>query len=229
MIQQLTLPNGLVKVVRKNIDGKRMYVIDGEESYFPSVTTVLGCRGKSYIHQWRNRVGEKEANAVSLKASTTGTAFHSLCEAYLENELSGDHSTFAKTLLKANPNASGRFKSFIPAMKDITGIYFQEEKVVSKVLETVGTIDVFGTYKHKNAIIDFKTSRRVKKLEDITSYFAQCYAYAQSVKEMYGIICETAVILMSYETGYEIFEMPITHGKEYFLESLRMYNNGESD
>ena len=222
--KRLELPIPLIKVVRKNHEGKRCYTIDGQDNFFPSVTTVLGCRGKKAIFAWRARVGEAEANKVSKQASGTGTAFHSLCEAYLDND-----PDFNRKMMKAVPQASARFKKFVPVMENITGVYFQEQGVVSNTLGVGGTIDLFGEYKGRISIIDYKTSRRKKTLEDIPGYFAQCYAYAMAIKDMYGIEVQDAVILMSYEDSFEEFVMPIEYGKAYFMESLAMYNRGEYD
>ena len=53
---------------------------------WPSVTTVIGHSKKKSIMEWRNRVGEEEANAISKRASTRGNKCHKLCELYLENK-----------------------------------------------------------------------------------------------------------------------------------------------
>lgn len=216
-------PFSIIPVSRKNHEGKRCYVIDGDVEYFPSVTTILGCRGKKAIYEWRNRVGEKQANEISKKATGGGTQLHTLCELYLDGE---DVNQKAG---KVSPEVFHRFRKFIPALSKIDGIYFQEKAVVSKKLQTGGTIDLFGLWENEPAIIDFKTSRRIKKKEDITSYFAQCFAYAQGVYEMYGIKCKKAVILMSYEDSYDIFVEDITYGREFFIESLLMYKKGIID
>ncbi len=70
----------------QEIDGKRFYVSPNGIK-LPSVTTVLGHFKKAQIIEWRNRVGTKEANAISGRASVRGTKFHSLLERYLSNEM----------------------------------------------------------------------------------------------------------------------------------------------
>lgn len=222
--KQLELTKPLIKVVSKNHNGKRCYVIDGEENYYPSVTTVLGCRGKKAIYEWRARVGEEAANKVSREASGNGTALHSLCELYLKGD-----PNFNRKKMQVPPNASARFNKLTPALERIDGIYFQEQKLVSNLLEVGGTVDLFGSFDNEISIIDFKTSRRKKRLEDIMSYFAQCYAYGQCVYEMYDIEPKKAVIIMSYEDSYEIFSQDIKYGKEFFIESIRMFKRGLID
>ena len=71
----------LIKVTGE--DGKRYYTTpDGDR--FPSVTTVLGAKPKPYLQEWRNRVGEQEANRITKISSGRGTNLHTLCERYLK-------------------------------------------------------------------------------------------------------------------------------------------------
>ena len=53
---------------------------------YPSVTTVLSILSEDAIAAWRKRVGEEEANKISHRASTRGTAVHSIIEKYLDND-----------------------------------------------------------------------------------------------------------------------------------------------
>ena len=64
-------------------EGRRYCVGD---TFYPSVTTVIGHSKKKAIMAWRNKVGEEEANKVSKRASTRGNKCHKLCELYLSNE-----------------------------------------------------------------------------------------------------------------------------------------------
>ena len=76
----------LQKLPRRNVDGKRLYETpDG--SFYPSVTTITGQMTKKAIQEWRARVGEKEANRVTKKASSRGTSIHKLCEHYILNNM----------------------------------------------------------------------------------------------------------------------------------------------
>jgi hypothetical protein len=68
-----------------NVNGKRFYLTPDGKKY-PSITTVLSSYNKKSIYEWRKRVGDKEANKISTKASRSGTKVHKLCENYLNNE-----------------------------------------------------------------------------------------------------------------------------------------------
>ena len=61
----------------KSVKNERRYETPDGKSY-PSVTTVLSILSEDFIRKWRKRVGEDEANKVSHRASTRGTAVHSI-------------------------------------------------------------------------------------------------------------------------------------------------------
>ncbi len=71
-------------LLTENIESNRFYVTPEGKKY-KSVTTVLGEMNKAAIIQWRNRVGEQEANKISRLAARKGTSFHALVEKYLNN------------------------------------------------------------------------------------------------------------------------------------------------
>ena len=68
----------------ETIDGKRHYVTP--EGKYPSVTTVLSYFKAKGIKEWRQRVGEKEANRITARATRRGTSVHKLAEDYLNND-----------------------------------------------------------------------------------------------------------------------------------------------
>ena len=59
-----------------------------------------------------------------------------------------------------------------------------------------GTSDAIGMYEGEEAIIDFKTSKKIKKEEWIEDYYLQCCAYAMAHNEMYDTNIKKGVILM---------------------------------
>ena len=72
------------ELVVHNIGGMRFYEAPDGNKY-PSITTVLGKQpGKQEgLQKWRERIGEEQARIVSGKAARRGTAFHNICEDYL--------------------------------------------------------------------------------------------------------------------------------------------------
>ena len=169
-------------------DGKRYYTTpDGVK--LPSVTTVIGAKKKEAIMKWRQRVGEEEANKISRKATSRGTNVHTLCERYLNNEELGS----------IMPDAKEMFLPLKPLLNRINNIHYQECALWSVQLGMAGRVDCIGEFDGVLSVIDFKTSKKVKKKEDIDDYFAQCVAYACMYEELIGVGIEQIVIIMAVD------------------------------
>jgi ATP-dependent exoDNAse (exonuclease V) beta subunit len=169
-------------------DGKRYYTLpDGTQ--LPSVTTVIGAQKKQAIIEWRQRVGEVEANKISKKATSRGKNLHTLCEKYLNNEPFG----------MVMPNALELFKQIKPHLNRINNIHYQETALWSKQLGMAGRVDCIGEFDGVLSVIDFKTSKRVKTLEDIQDYFWQTTAYALMYEELIGVPINNLVIIMAID------------------------------
>lgn len=170
-----------------NEDGTRVYSTPTGKRY-PSVTTVTGLLNKKKIQEWRQKVGEEEANKISSKAARRGTRLHSLCEKYLLNE-PVNTSMFDVEM----------WNSVKPHLHDINKIRALETALYSDHLQVAGTVDCIAEYKGKLSVIDFKTSRRIKSKEDIPDYFMQCSAYAVAFEELTGIPVPQLVIIMGVD------------------------------
>lgn len=171
-------------------DGKRYYTLpDGTR--LPSVTTVLGAMKKAEIMAWRKRVGEEAANAISRKASSRGTSIHTICENYLNND-----PDYAK---KAMPINLVMFDAMKPFLNRINNIHYQECALWSKQLGMAGRCDVIAEFDGELSVIDFKTSKRIKKTEDISDYFWQTTAYSLMYEELIGVPINNLVIIMGVD------------------------------
>ena len=64
------------------------HYLDSNQKPVPSVTTVLSGTSKSKdgLIQWRNRVGEEEAERVIKQSTDIGTAVHEAIENYLNGK-----------------------------------------------------------------------------------------------------------------------------------------------
>lgn len=171
-------------------DGSRKYFTESGAAY-PSVTTVLGYQTRDSIMQWRKRVGEEEANKISRQASTRGTKIHLLCENYLDNE---DVDTSKLSMLDKI-----MWQSFQPILNRIDNIHAQEIALYSDHLRLAGRVDCIAEFDGRLSIIDFKTSRKPKKKEWITNYFAQAAAYSIMYEERTGTPINRSVILIAVE------------------------------
>lgn len=181
------------KLLQENLDGSRVYVTPNGDRY-PSVTTVLADHGKDAILEWRKKVGEEKANEISRKATTRGTGVHKALELYLKNE---DVST-----LEMMPNV----KSLFVRMKQeldgkVNNIHCLEDKLFSHKLRLAGTVDCIAEHNGVLSVIDFKTSIRLKKKENIASYFMQGAAYATMFTELTSIPINQVIILIGVDTA----------------------------
>lgn len=181
------------KLLTENVDGTRMYVTPNGEKY-PSVTTVLSDYNKEGLMEWRKKVGEAKANEISRKATTRGTSVHKVIEKYLNNE---DISN-----VEMLPNV----KSLFVRMKEeletkVNNIHCLETQLFSHSLKLAGTVDCIAEHNGELSVIDFKTSIRLKKKEQIGNYFMQGAAYASMFTEMTSIPIDRVVILIGVDTA----------------------------
>lgn len=171
-------------------EGKRFYQTPNGV-WYPSITTVLSYMNKDSLMAWRKRVGEEEANRISSAAMERGTRLHSICENYIKNDLD---------LKSISPFDMPMFKSIKPILdSNIDKIHAQEAALYSEYLSVAGRVDLVANYDGKLSIIDFKTSRKVKKKEYITNYFMQAAAYAVMFEERTGLPIGRIVIIMAVE------------------------------
>ena len=197
-------------------DGKRYYTLpDG--SRLPSVTTVLGALKKDAIMAWRAKVGEDVANAISKKATSRGTNVHSICENYLNNK-----ADYMKGIM---PDAMEMFLSLKPYLNKINNIHYQEQALWSKKLGMAGRVDCIGEYEGELSVIDFKTSRKIKKKEDIEDYFWQTTAYSLMYEEMIGVPIHNVVIIMAVEDNQPIiFKERVEDHIDGLVKAIHFYN-----
>jgi CRISPR/Cas system-associated exonuclease Cas4 (RecB family) len=81
----------------------------------------------------------------------------------------------------------------------LTTVYSQEAPLYSEHLGLAGRVDCVGVWDGKNSIIDYKTSRKLKKKEWISSYFMQCAAYAIMWEERTGMPITQLVVLIAVD------------------------------
>ncbi len=167
--------------------GRQYITPDGTR--YPSVTTVLSIIKEQQIAEWRQRVGEETANRISTRASNRGTAVHSIIEGYLNNEDTSDYL----------PHIKQSLSNLKPELARITTVYGQEVALYSDHLGLAGRVDCVGVFDGVASIIDFKTSRRPKKREDISNYFAQMSAYAIMWEERTGMPITNTVVVMDVD------------------------------
>ena len=127
----------LKDIPTENIKGKRYYIVDDDIKY-PSITTVMSTLPSKVkgLTDWRNKVGEKEANKISTQAARKGTVVHEIIEQYLDNKLDER---------RLNPIAVESFRNIQPWLdKYVNDIYMQEASLWSQHLKVAGRVDCVG-------------------------------------------------------------------------------------
>lgn len=202
------------KLTQKVIDGKRHYVTE-EGLKFKSVTTVLSEKlDKTALFEWRKRVGNEEANKISTQAARRGTAFHGIAERYLLNE--------EKIFKNEMPINIESFKLIQPILdKNIDNIKGIELPLFSKILKTAGKTDLVADYNGTLSVIDFKTSRKIKKEEWIESYFLQATVYSMMYEYLYKTSVPQIVILISVD--HEEPQIFVKDRKDYVNRVIEIF------
>ena len=177
----------------QTVDGKRVYAVG--EMFYPSISTICSFRKRKSIAEWRARVGEEEANKISVRAASAGTTLHSIVEDYLNNNLDLDKykDKFLPVLL---------FKQAKQMLSKIDNIHFQEAPLYSHEFGIAGRVDCIAEFEGKLSIIDFKTSSKEKKESWIENYFVQETGYAKMYEERSGIKVEQIVTLITCQNGF---------------------------
>lgn len=194
-------------------EGRRYTAPNGE--VYPSITTVLSSYNKKAIYEWRQRVGEEEANRVSRRASNRGTKLHLMCEDYLRNELT------PMKLQTVMPDTKELFLQIRPKLDECIGdIYGLEQPLYSHKLRVAGRCDCIAEWEGELSIIDYKTSSKEKNEDHIQNYFMQCTAYAEMFEEITGREIGQIVVAIAVEGGNPQF---FVRDKHLYLKSLKEF------
>jgi genome maintenance exonuclease 1 len=192
------------------VDGKRLYSCPNGEA-LPSVTTILdSTKDKTHLMEWRRKVGEEQATAITREASGIGTRMHKYLEQYIERGNWGEAGSNPYAL-QAHQMAQVVGKNALVHVDEVWGsevsLYFPQIYA--------GTTDCVGTYKGVPCIIDFKQTNKPKKLEWITDYFLQLVAYAEAHNKVYhSEIREAHVFMCSRDFTYQQFDItPMQYNK----------------
>lgn len=197
----------------------RLYVTP--EGNYPSITTVLSVLSEASIKKWRKRVGEEEANKISYRASTRGTAVHEIIEKYINNE-----ENFKDGY---TPDIISSFLDLKPILDTRIGrVYAQEAPLYSTHLGVAGRVDCVAEFDGKLSIIDFKTSRKPKKEEWVTNYFMQETAYAIMWEERTKQPITQLVTIITVDNNEpQVFIEHRDNWAKPLLETIEQYRAGQ--
>ena len=171
----------------KNKNGIRLYNIPNGD-WVPSITSVTSFYNRQVFVEWRKRVGNEEADRITKKATTRGTDFHEVAQDYMLNkELNWDNY---------RPLSKFMFYHLKPELDKINNIHAIVRTLYSEYLGLAGRVDCIAEYEGELAVIDFKTSEKIKPEKWIENYFVQEMFYASAYYEMTGIPVKKLITLM---------------------------------
>lgn len=206
----------LIQLETDESTGKRFYLTPSGNR-LPSVTSVLGHFNKEFLEEWKNRVGEEEAERIKRRAAVRGTKFHALMEAYLKNE-----EGFLDGVM---PDMKQSFKDMIETLDLVDNIRYIECALYSEALGVAGRCDLVAEFGGTLSIIDFKTSLKLKKAEWIEHYFEQATAYAMMYEELVGQPINQIVIIISsdHNDQPQVFIRDKEQYVQGLLDKIQMY------
>ena len=181
----------LTEVSSRTLDEGRFYKID--DKWMPSVTTVVGHQSKAGILEWQDRVGFAKAEQIRRSSAWRGTQYHNLVEHYLKNEL--------EEVEKSEGLPTYLFRAARETLDRISNIHCIEAPLFSRRLGIAGRVDCIAEFDNELAIIDFKTTKNIKKEEHLEKFFVQEAAYAYMYYEMTGVEVDKLVTLSVAEDG----------------------------
>jgi len=181
-----------VDLEAQTIDGTRYYKVPSGKMY-PSITSVTSFYNREIFINWRKKVGNEQADKITKESTARGTAYHDVVEHYMKN---GDIKD-----LKILPFIKFLFLQSKKNLDRINNIHALEKSLYSDYLGLAGRVDCIAEYDGELAVIDFKTSKKIKPEEWIENYFVQETAYACMYYEMTGIPVKKLITIMVAENG----------------------------
>jgi len=219
LFEHSTVDLGYEDLSVTQIDGKRYYVTP--ENNYPSITTVLSVLSEDSINAWKKRIGEEEANKISYRAATRGTAVHELIEKYVNND--------PNYLSGYMPNIVSNFLTVKDILDERIGkVYGQELPLYSDHLGVAGRVDCVAEFDGKISIIDYKTSRKPKLRKYIENYFQQEAAYAIMWEERTGVpITQLVTIIAVDNEPAQVFVEHRDNWSEKLLNTIELYKTSK--
>ena len=203
---------GDIELTKRETPGCRLYQCPNGD-WVPSITSVTSFYNRQIFVDWRRRVGEEEANRITKKATARGTDFHEAAQGYLENkEL--DWNNFL-------PATQFMFHHAKPYLNQIQNFHAIDTTLYSEYLGIAGRVDCIGEYEGELAVIDFKTSDKIKPEKWLENYFVQETAYACMYYELTGIPVKKLITLMVTPGGdVKVFDK---RNKDEYIKLLVRY------
>lgn len=200
---------GEIRRVEDSVNGRRY--LDESNKKIASVTTILSkTKDTTGLDEWRARIGDKKADQEMLESSALGTMMHTHLENYILGEPRPGGTNQGRILAKNMADLI-----IYQGLIDVDDVLGVEAPLMYDTL-WAGTADLIGYYRGKMSIMDFKTTKKPKKLEYVQDYFLQLSAYCLAHDRKFGTKIERGVIFMaSRDLQYQQFVIQGDELEEY--------------
>ena len=122
------------------------------------------------------------------------------------------------------PHNIQTFKDIQPIIDaNLQKVYAMEVPLYSKHLGIAGRVDLVGQWNGQESIIDWKTSRKLKKEEWVSGYYMQAAAYAIMWEERTGRPIKQLVIAIAGDEGPQIFVGDRDDWSDKLMETINEY------
>jgi genome maintenance exonuclease 1 len=206
---------------RSEDNGVRHYI--GPQGHkIPSVTTILSkSKDLTPLLEWRKRIGEDAADQITRESSGLGSMMHNHLECYIKQHERPGGSNLGRVL--ARQMADVIIKNGLCDVNEVWGI----EVPLRYDRLWAGTTDLVGVYEGQEAIMDFKTTIKPKKIDRVQDYFLQLTAYIMAHNQTFGTNIQKGIIFMvSRDLEYQKFVLEPSQLEQYeklWLERLMTY------
>ena len=205
--------------------GTRVYDIDNYR--LPSVTTILGAtKNKQFLKEWKEKVGEAEAERIKNVSSSRGTAMHKFLEHHILGTGCVDLTSIGQ---EARPMADKIIEIGLTPVEE----YYGSEVMLHYPGLYAGSTDLVCLHNGMETIVDFKQANRPKKEEWIEDYYLQIAMYAMAHDYVYDSKIEQGVIMVCtpdlYYQEFKTQGADLKAWKHKALKRINMYNEMRFD
>jgi len=182
-------------------NGNERTYMDAQGKKAPSVTQILSkTKDMAPLLAWKKRIGDAAAVQITKESADLGTTMHTHLEMHMQGKERPGGTNVGRVLAKNMADVI--IEKGLCRVEEIWGLE------VPLMFDTfwAGTTDLVGVHDGEPAIMDFKTTRKPKKLEYVDDYRLQTTAYASSHNHMFGTTIKKCVIFMcSQNLEYQEF------------------------
>lgn len=210
------------KLERVTAESGSRYYVSPQNDHLSSVTTILSATSYSpELKAWQDRVGLQEAERIRVEATGLGSLMHT----HLENHVMGIERPKGNNIVRilARQMADKVIEKGLCNVDEVWGL----EEILYSPGKYAGTTDLVGVHQGKQAIMDYKTCRKMKKKSSITDYSLQGAAYALAHDLLHGTNIERVVVFMvsrDLDFNEYIWEGDeLTMAKELWLKRLEAF------